>query len=477
MATFYEILGVLSSASDDEIKSAYRRAAMRWHPDRNQANRAEAEARFKELSNAYLALSDASTRAGYDASLRGPARRAEAPRGPAHAALLEAMAEFADALAARGHGREAIRGALRSKGCPEAVASSIADEAVARHAAQRAAPQRHEPRRNDDDEDVWARRTPRALPGGRFWRVALPLAAIVAAVLVVYANRTEPGGDAAPPAEAQADSAAGAAGAAGRPAALATLLQPPVEGFNDATGVGRIVYTSLPPDPAFDDHRRYLGTPYEFRRLQTLALPNDTGRRLVFFASRPLPEKTGDPFGCQGCQPIVSVMLVEEGATGGPTRILPLQPLLVAGDRGKVDLQGDRAPAAVQIGPEKAGFLFRDGILAQGFTYETAKLYGIEPDGFRLLGVFAAHTDAFGTSECARMPRAQCAQSDTQLRFTTASPPQHGYYDLTATERSVVAIGGEAHRAERDTRFVFDGNRYVLPEAGGKTPPPGGPRR
>ena len=476
MATFYDILGIRSSASDDEIKSAYRRAAMRWHPDRNQDNRAEAEARFKELSNAYLVLSDAATRAGYDASQRGPAGRAEASRGAAYAAFLEPLVEFAETLAAHGHGREAVQGALRAKGCPEALARHIADDVVTRHAAQQGA-EPPGPAQRHDDAGV-PRKKARAMPAGRFWRVALPLAAmaVVTAVVLVHALRPGPGGVEAPGAGAQADHAAGAGdGAAGRPGALAALLPPAVEGFDDATGVGRIVYAALPPDPMFDMHRNYLGSPYELRRVQSLALP-DTHRTLVFFASRPLPEAAGDPFGCQACQPILSVMLLQEGAAGGPTLMLPLQPLLVAGSRGTIDLQGDRAPAAVQIGPEKAGFLVRDGVLAQGFTYETARLYGVGPEGVRFLGIFSVHTDAFGTAECARRPRAQCPQSDTQLRFTTASS-HLGHYDLTATERSVVAMGGEVHRAERDSRFVFDGNQYALPAAGGTTTPSHGPRR
>ncbi len=62
---YYEVLGVGRSGSDQELKSAYRRLAMQYHPDRNPDND-EAEERFKEAAEAYTVLSNAETRARYD---------------------------------------------------------------------------------------------------------------------------------------------------------------------------------------------------------------------------------------------------------------------------------------------------------------------------------------------------------------------------------------------------------------------------
>ena len=64
---YYEVLGVPRSASDDDIKKAYRKLAMNHHPDRNQgAGAAAAEEKFKEAKEAYEILSDASRRAAYN---------------------------------------------------------------------------------------------------------------------------------------------------------------------------------------------------------------------------------------------------------------------------------------------------------------------------------------------------------------------------------------------------------------------------
>lgn len=64
MADYYEVLGVSKNASESEIKNAFRKKAMQFHPDKNKA--ADAEEKFKEINKAYEVLSDQNKKARYD---------------------------------------------------------------------------------------------------------------------------------------------------------------------------------------------------------------------------------------------------------------------------------------------------------------------------------------------------------------------------------------------------------------------------
>jgi molecular chaperone DnaJ len=114
---YYEILGVARNASEDDIKKAYRKLAMKYHPDRNQGEAAKAaEEKFKEVKEAYEMLSDPQKRAAYDQYGHAgvdPNLRGGAGGGDGFAGFSEAFGDiFGDIFGApRGaRGRQMYRG-------------------------------------------------------------------------------------------------------------------------------------------------------------------------------------------------------------------------------------------------------------------------------------------------------------------------------------------------------------------------------
>ncbi|WXK24296.1 J domain-containing protein (plasmid) [Mycetohabitans endofungorum] len=75
MRTLYDILGVTPHATPAELKAAWRRAAMKWHPDRNRGREHYAQAQFQQINDAYVALTNPLCRAEYDLALHASVRR------------------------------------------------------------------------------------------------------------------------------------------------------------------------------------------------------------------------------------------------------------------------------------------------------------------------------------------------------------------------------------------------------------------
>ncbi len=119
MADFYNVLGVERTAADDDIKKAYRKLAMTYHPDRNGGSK-EAEEKFKAITEAYDVLRDPQKRAAYDrygeAGLRGGGG------GVHHVDLSEALSIFMRDFGGFGGGEDLFGGRGQSGSGPRAGA-------------------------------------------------------------------------------------------------------------------------------------------------------------------------------------------------------------------------------------------------------------------------------------------------------------------------------------------------------------------
>ena len=114
---YYEVLGVGKDASADDIKKAYRRLAMKYHPDRNPGDKA-AEEKFKQIGEAYAILSDEQKRAAYDRFGKAGVDPSAAGAGAGGFGLRDSPRRQRSA-----HGTVRVRG---FSACPEAGAPGTA---------------------------------------------------------------------------------------------------------------------------------------------------------------------------------------------------------------------------------------------------------------------------------------------------------------------------------------------------------------
>ncbi|CAE7216008.1 dnaJ [Symbiodinium sp. CCMP2592] len=91
---YYKVLGISRDADADAIRKAYKKLALKWHPDKNDGDAAAAE-KFKELAEAFTVLSDAEQRKSYDQELLGQSglRRRQPRSKTMEAAIAKTMRE------------------------------------------------------------------------------------------------------------------------------------------------------------------------------------------------------------------------------------------------------------------------------------------------------------------------------------------------------------------------------------------------
>ena len=150
MTTLYETLDIPAHATSEEIKLAYRRAAMRWHPDRNVGQENVARAAFLDIQSAYAILSSPGQRQVYDSVFTVEMERREAQRQreeheevereaaarAAEAAAYTNMVALAMRFANQDYNRDVILGVLLGRDCGIELAQRIADSALALHASR-----------------------------------------------------------------------------------------------------------------------------------------------------------------------------------------------------------------------------------------------------------------------------------------------------------------------------------------------------
>jgi DnaJ-class molecular chaperone len=150
MTTLYETLDIPAHATSEEIKRAYRRAAMRWHPDRNVGQENVARTAFLDIQSAYAILSSPAQRKVYDSVFTVEMERREAQRQreeqeqvereaaarAAEAAAYTNMVALAMRFANQDYNRDVIFGVLLGSDCGIELAQRIADSALALHASR-----------------------------------------------------------------------------------------------------------------------------------------------------------------------------------------------------------------------------------------------------------------------------------------------------------------------------------------------------
>jgi molecular chaperone DnaJ len=133
---YYDVLGVPKNGSDDDIKKAYRKLAMKYHPDRNQGgDAAKAEEKFKEAKEAYEMLSDPQKRAAYDQHGHAgvdPNMRGGGPGGEGFGGFAEAFGDiFGDIFGGAQGGRRGAGGQQVYRGNDLSYAMEISLEEAA----------------------------------------------------------------------------------------------------------------------------------------------------------------------------------------------------------------------------------------------------------------------------------------------------------------------------------------------------------
>jgi hypothetical protein len=473
MRTLYDVLGIAATASNADIKAAYRRLAMLWHPDRNRENVAEAVTKFQELNSAYAVLSDDQRRAQYDESIQGAAQTGDSTQ-----TAWDDMLTFAATLANAGHNRDVIVGALLAHGCPADIAQTVADASV--HAAQPPVETSQAPH-----SDVAAQKGQRG--SRRFFAVALGCLVVFAiGHVAVSSHNKSPSNTGISPAISASSlaSALGSSVAVAQGASVTLSATPAPVGpirsqlpdYDDATKSGTLQFVSFPAAQMFNTYRTFAGTKFDVHVLGRQVLVKKPRTWIYFFAAT--PQSWTQP-GCVDCKPVIAGMVVRETPKVAPGYdvVLPITPIAVAGEKGTYDI-AHRAPRINTIGKGVKGLVLTDvqrqqsgdvivtDIYAAIIPDDAASIAALRPQGFPLLGTLPRHIDGSQEESCrayaAMHPNSgSCFELTTDVDFVDVGT--EGLYPA-----KVRAYGTQPASAVGSTPTTFDDTYMYIASTDGK---------
>lgn len=461
MLDYYEILGVARTATQSEIKAAYRRGAMRWHPDRNPGNEEYAARQFKDLAHAYAILGDSDKRRAYDETFTAHSGKQTEPEQQdddiymeeAARIFLEEMTELATTLAAGGHNPDVIFGALLSQGCPESVARRIAHMAAGNHRSNSDA-------RTKADSASTSKSslsiTSVLMQGfATVKRLALRLTVVVVCVMVgkfIIGVMKDESTRSYNPASVSSQSLQQPEQAA----PMLSAIQQQIPGYDETTQSGTIFYSEGPVNADWwGTAKNYLGTPFTIRLMRKEEVPQSPSRTLYFFTSTP---NTSDKFECHVCRPIVSLMMVARDEQGREKVTIPLTPVDAMGGFGNYTM-ADQPTKFVEIGSNgKLGIPFFDSYMGMGERTSWWTIVAIESNAFRLLGHLPDAFEHSGRFDCS-VP-GNCAKWGANLTFQKTGNAE--YYPVLVT-KSGFEYDDDYEIQPVEAPFVlrFDGAKYA----------------
>lgn len=424
MATLYDRLGVKPSATPDQLKVAWRRAARRWHPDRNPGNQEEATKRFQDIGFAYAILGDPHQRARYDETLRQETdgRATSQPRGTASRRQTQAAGqatasahrettkrndarsnrdvfqtyrkqfEIAQAMAQAGSGNEEIIRALVTRHyCPPQLARRLAEKAIEIHGPKQEATH-EQPKTNEQDKETG--QGPERAEATKPERPRMPytpglldvlryvaawmgyrgfsasgavktISLVAFAVGVLWLFKTASVATRPPAPIVARISIPAPATVSPQPRTLGAVVMSQISrivpDFDVGAGRGTYVFERMPTGKAFR------GFPNEAKRRVSVTLlgaqdlrNGPTTTTVFFFAVTP---RQG-AYDCTSCKPFIAASILRWSDQGDvPAKILvPLTLLMPLGSGGKYDFDA-HPPQVETVGPGEQQLVLIDSIV------------------------------------------------------------------------------------------------------------------